>query len=231
MGSDPVYVGVDVGAEAKGFHAVALHRNEVIARHHAADAREIHAWCVSHDALAVGVDAPCRWRSAREPRKAEREMAQEKIFCFATPSEDAARRTAFHRWMLNGAALYAELDKDFALYDGRDITSGICFETFPQAIACALAGRVLSATRKRFERKVLLEKAGVKTATLTSIDYVDAALCALTARHLVEGRFKAYGDRETGYIVVPKAPESNPIARLRDRRSLRDLRRAPDAGQ
>ena len=145
---------------------------------------------------------------------------QEKIFCFATPSEDAAQRVSFHQWMLNGAALYQALEKDFPLFDGT-VRGRVCFETFPQAVACALAGRVLSATRKRFERKVLLEKAGIKTAALTSIDYVDAALCALTARHVAAGTFKTYGDSESGFIVVPKVEtKTSPFRRIRSGRSV-----------
>ena len=149
-------------------------------------------------------------------------MAREKIFCFSTPTEERARRVSFHQWMVNGSALYAELEKDFALFDGS-VRGRVCFETFPQAVACALARRVLSAKAKRFERKALLEKQGLRSAMLTSIDYVDAALCALTARHLVDGAVKTYGDAASGLIVVPViTPEPSPIARLRGRRSTQD---------
>ena len=200
-------IGIDVGAEAKGFHAVALLGKDV-ERLHTTNTHEVLRWCVERKPCAIGVDAPCRWRGGRE-RAAEREMRQDSISCFPTPSEDGARRTPFHAWMVNGAALYEALEKDFPLFDGQ-ARGEICFETYPQAIACALAGRALSATRKRFERKVLLERAGIKTAALTGIDYVDAALCALTARHLVAGSYKTYGDRESGFIVVPKVEAKKP---------------------
>jgi predicted RNase H-like nuclease len=36
------------------------------------------------------------------------------------------------------------------------------------------------------------------------LDLVDAALCALTAHHLLAGTFKAYGDATEGAIVVAK---------------------------
>ena len=39
---------------------------------------------------------------------------------------------------------------------------------------------------------------------LTNIDMVDAALCALTAQHLLNRTFKTYGDAAEGFIVVPK---------------------------
>ncbi|MDW3683019.1 hypothetical protein RA280_14930 [Cupriavidus sp. CV2] len=38
---------------------------------------------------------------------------------------------------------------------------------------------------------------------LKSIDAVDAALCALTARFLLEGKTYPYGDAMGGYIQVP----------------------------
>ena len=198
-----VFVGIDVGGSTKGFHAVTLKDGEIADRLHSRDTAEVLAWCLAHTPAAIGIDAPCRWRSASQARTAEREMAQEKIFCFSTPSEEAAHGISFHQWMLQGAALYAQVEKHFPLFDG-EVRGPMCFETFPHAVACALAGRVVSAARKRFERKVLLDRAGVATATLTSIDYVDAALCALAARQLVAGSFKAYGDKVTGFIVVPK---------------------------
>ena len=188
-------IGIDVGGQVKGFHAVALRDKEITERHHSEDAAAMRAWCVKHTPAAIGVDAPCRWRSGSRPRAADTEMAREKIFCFATPYEDAARGVPFHQWMVNGAALYVELEKAFPLFDGGAWQRPVCFETFPQAVACALAGRVLAAKAKRFERKAVLEKQGIKTAALTSIDYVDAALCALTARHLVDGAVKTYGER------------------------------------
>jgi predicted RNase H-like nuclease len=79
----------------------------------------------------------------------------------------------------------------------------VCFETFPHAVACALAGKKLSARDKRVDRRRLLGGAGIATDSLTNIDEVDAALCALTAHHFLAGTFKAYGDDVEGYIVVP----------------------------
>ena len=52
--------------------------------------------------------------------------------------------------MLNGAELYAALKFTHALLDDHagQTSQQICFETFPQAIACALAGKIVSAKQK-----------------------------------------------------------------------------------
>ncbi len=63
----------------------------------------------------------------------------------------------------------------------------------------------MSAKRKGVIRRALLGNAGIANARLTNIDLVDAALCALTAHHFLVGPIKTYGDRETGFIVVPEA--------------------------
>ena len=91
------------------------------------------------------------------------------------------------------------------LYDGcaAVLRHPLCFETFPQAIACALAGERVAARDKRTVRRRLLEAAGVDTAGLTHIDWIDAALCALAARCLLEGPMSVWGDAAEGYILVP----------------------------
>jgi predicted nuclease with RNAse H fold len=107
--------------------------------------------------------------------------------------------------MMNGAQLFRLLGISHPLFDGhsRKRSPPACFETFPQAIACALAGKVISAKKKRIDRRNLLKLAGIDIAPLTNIDVLDAALCALTAHYFALGRFKTYGEGQTGLIVVP----------------------------
>ena len=78
------------------------------------------------------------------------------------------------------------------------------FETFPQAVACALAGKVVSAKQKSTVRRALLREAGFDTTPFTNIDTIDAALCALTAQFLLKNTFKSYGEAVEGFIVAPK---------------------------
>lgn len=92
------------------------------------------------------------------------------------------------------------------LIEGCYAGGPVSFETFPHAITCSLlGGEVASAKLKRVLRRKLLEDAGIDTTSLTSIDSVDAALCALTAQLLLRGRTRAYGDAHGGYIFVPDA--------------------------
>jgi predicted nuclease with RNAse H fold len=197
-------VGIDVGGPRKGFHAVALREGSYLDTFASPDARDLAAWCVQAGARAVAIDAPCRWSRSGRARPAERALAAEGIHAFATPSLEAAEGRAFYGWMRNGAALYEVMEQHFPLFDGGNAVSGpVCCETFPQAVACALAGKVVSARHKTTVRRELLGEAGIATQPLSNIDLVDAALCALAAQALLAGRFQAYGDAREGFIVVP----------------------------
>lgn len=209
VGEGPIVVGIDVGGPKKGFHAVALRDGSYWAKHASADAASLVGWCRQIGAQAIGVDAPCRWSLTGRARPAERALAVEGIHAFATPSREAAEGRDFYRWMMNGAELFRLLEVHYRLFDGQ--LSGhdaVCFETFPQAVACALAGKLVSAKRKATLRRELLRNSGVDTAPLTNIDTVDAALCAFTAHSLLVGNFKTYGDALAGFIVVPSWAEA-----------------------
>ncbi len=204
-----IVAGVDVGGSLKGFHAVALKDGAYFKQFVSRDAAALAVWCAATGAACVGVDAPCRWSANGRARSAERELMAGKISCFATPTRAAAERhpSDYFRWMLNGAELFAQLESRYALFSGQRNTAmrPLCFETFPQAIACALAGTLVSAKRKRAIRRALLTRAGVDISQLSNIDKVDAALCALAAHHLALGSHKVYGEPTTGLIVVPRA--------------------------
>jgi predicted RNase H-like nuclease len=82
----------------------------------------------------------------------------------------------------------------------------VAITAFPQAIACALAGKIVSAKQKRAIRRALLIQANIDASKLTNIDQIDAALCALAAHQFAHGNFKPYGDTKDGFIVVPGRP-------------------------
>lgn len=201
-----IVAGIDVGGPRKGFHAVALRDGRYLGKHVAANAGEIAAWCREIGARVVGVDAPCRWSTTARARPAERALMADKIHCFFTPTREIAEihPKNYYAWMLAGAELFRNLETTHRLFDGKPgpVKSRVCFETFPHAVACALAGTIVSAKQKRMVRRGLLRLAGIDTEALTNIDLVDAALCALMAHHLVSGTFKTYGDTESGLIVV-----------------------------
>ncbi len=202
--SDSIVVGVDVGGPKKGFHAVALQDGHYREQFSTLIPTDIAAWCRRLKASVVGIDAPCRWSLTGRARPCERALAAEGLHIFATPSQAKGEAHPFYRWMVKGADLYCCLAPDYPLFDGQlSATDRICFETFPHAVACALARKPLSAKRKRADRSRVLREAGVSTEALTNIDWIDAALCALAAHHLVTGRSKHYGDTAEGFIVVP----------------------------
>ena len=63
------------------------------------------------------------------------------------------------------------------------------------------------AKEKKQNRREVLRAANLDVTKLPNIDYVDAALCALAADHLLRGSFKAYGTADDGFIVVPQIPK------------------------
>lgn len=202
---DDVVAGIDVGGVLKGLHAVALSGGRVIATLKHGDHAEVAAWCRRLGAVAIGVDAPCRW-GTRGARAAERALNARGVRIFPTPSYEIALRKPFFHWMLNGADLYRALAADYVLYDGARQAGGYCFETFPHAIACALSGRLLRAMDKRRDRRALLAAAGVDVTPLTNIDFIDAAMCAAAAAYVHAGAGAGYGERDDGMIFLPAAP-------------------------
>lgn len=206
--NDLIVAGVDGGGRRKGFHAVAL-KNGAYLDHTASDSpAKIATWCQSINATVVAVDAPCKWSVTGRARTAERALMRKGIWCFSTPDRDSAagHPKNHYGWMLNGESLFKALESQYPLFDGRAYTSGarICFETFPQAIACALAGKVVSAKQKRAIRKQALVDRHICVEKLLNIDLIDAALCAVAAHEFASGSFDLYGDQLEGYIVTPR---------------------------
>lgn len=200
--------GIDVGGTKKGFHLVVLQGSAVTFVASSLDVRELHERCLQFKVSVVGIDAPSQWGVEGIGRAAEREMARERISCFATPTlaRANASTSGFYEWMFNGARVYKVFaDTHPLLRTGRYSGEPATFETFPHAITCALLGRdFASANQKRTQRRRLLEELGLDTAQLKSIDFLDAALCAVTAQRLIQGKTRAYGDDAGGYIFVPK---------------------------
>jgi predicted nuclease with RNAse H fold len=207
MKSRRAVAGIDIGGDRKGNHLVILRGTEIVCNVHKETPEHMLEKCVEFDVAAVGIDAPCQWRTGEAGRQAEKALARQRIFSFATPTRELAMasQSGFYRWMFNGERIYNALTPHFPLYGGHEkIVDKVCFETFPHAITCALLkNEVASAKQKRTQRRQILEEAGIQTTSLRSIDEIDAALCALTANFLLEGKVVAHGDESGGFIVVP----------------------------
>jgi predicted nuclease with RNAse H fold len=210
--ADVTVAGIDVGGERKGFHIAILCGNKLVLSDKSRDPQYLAQLCLAYKAVAVGIDSPCQWGRPGVGRTAEKELAAERIFCFSTPTRERATNatSGFYGWMFNGERLYQALAATYPLLHEAQYSGGVravCFETFPHAVTCSMLGtNVASAKHKRQQRRQLLENAAIDTRSLKSIDAIDAALCALTATHLMQRNTKSYGDAEGGYIFVPKSP-------------------------
>lgn len=200
---DRFVVGVDVGGDRKGFHAVLLRDGQILGTKGDRDPAAIVAWCLKNEADVVAVDAPCRWSQSRASRSAERELGRQRISCFSTPVRENALNRSFYRWVFNGERLYRALEKGYPQFNGQWGEGHMCIETFPHAIVCALEGRVVPAHPKNATRRFVLRDKGLDVSKLSNIDFVDAALCAIAAEAFCQGRFKSFGDDLEGYIIVP----------------------------
>ncbi|KMZ12085.1 hypothetical protein BHUM_06296c [Candidatus Burkholderia humilis] len=206
MQSSHTVAGIDVGGTKKGSHLVIMRGHDIVHVSSSTDAGQLHRQRMDFDVTAVGIDAPSQWAVEGAGRAAERELARERISCFSTPTEARviANTSGFYEWMFNGARVYHAFATSHPVLKTAHDGVRVCFETFPHAITCAyLARDVVSAKLKLVQRRKLLEDIGIDISGLKSIDHVDAALCAHTARLLVEGKTRAYGDAQGGLIFVP----------------------------
>ena len=200
----PTVVGIDVGGKQKGFHAVSLNDGEFLDKTTNLNPAAIVAWCLDQKASVIAVDAPCRWSKSGSSRLAERELNKQGIWCFSSPTKQKALQRDFYKWILNGERLYECLEShQFPRFDGERIDGLICIETFPHAIMCAMAGRVVPAKPKVKRRREALQNRGYDISNLSNIDFVDAALCAIAADEFQKNNYKRYGNREEGFIIVP----------------------------
>lgn len=201
-------VGIDVGGERKGLHAVAFTGGDYSSHLATKEVQELALWCrETVRAQVIAVDAPCRWSNDGHSRPAEREMMKQGIWCFSTPIREQAveHRRNYFGWMLRGEELFRELEHDFPLCRKLPAANQkCCFETFPHAITWHLRGGNAKASQKRNQRRALLEQAGIDLTNLTNIDLIDAALCALTAYQAATGgECLSFGEPDTGLIIVP----------------------------
>ena len=207
MESVPTVIGIDVGGSRKGFHAVALTEGAHTAQLDTREVQELAHWCRSViGASVIAIDAPCRWSVDGRARPCERQLNAEGIRCFASTTRERAmgHPSNYYGWMLQGEALYRELEASHPLLTVLPARGPVCLETFPHAITWHLHGSAAQAARKRSQRRELLARAGMDLAPLTSIDRIDAALCALAANHVAIGAAcHVYGEPDTGLIVVP----------------------------
>lgn len=205
--STVLVAGVDIGGSKKGCNLVLLRGQQVVLARAKLRPEEVADLCREHGAQVVGVDAPSQW-AEQGARLAERDLARAGISCFSTPSRARATQVPFFHWMLNGEAVYQALAPSHPVLGEPAYGGGaVAFETFPHAVTCAFLGRAhTSAREKRTQRRAVLEGQGIETSMLSSMDDLDAAMCALAAAYLLRGAVMSYGDAAGGRIFVPAPP-------------------------
>ena len=142
MGTASV-IGIDVGGARKGFHAVALRAGATAGQLATTDAEVLAHWCRAViGAQLIAIDAPCRWSADGRARPCERALNAAGIRCFSSPSRQAAisHPSNYYGWMLQGEALYRQLETSHTLLAALPPSAPACFETFPHAIAWHLRG-------------------------------------------------------------------------------------------
>ncbi|NCA26592.1 MAG: DUF429 domain-containing protein [Methylophilaceae bacterium] len=198
-------IGVDVGGVKKGFHAVANQNGNFFAKFHSRSVDEIVSWIINQAPLVVAIDAPSMFSLNGRSREAERLLVNHGVRCFFTPTRALAQRSHFYDWVFNGELLFQKLN--LAIFMGGKPQFPSVIETFPHGIDLffwANKRPIIPKISKTLSRKITLtKKARYETSELSNIDFIDAALCAISADYFARNQFTAYGSDAEGYIVLP----------------------------
>src|SRR5258705_6620082 len=118
MRSERAVAGIDIGGDRKGNHLVVLRGTHILCNISGTTAEHMLEECVNFDVTAVGIDAPCQWRTDEAGRQAEKALAQQRIFSFATPTRERAMasKSGFYGWMFNGERIYNAITARFPLF-------------------------------------------------------------------------------------------------------------------
>jgi hypothetical protein len=204
-------LGVDVGGEhRKNLDVVVLDGDrQVVAVGSQVPVRRLRSMIEAGAPDVVCVDGPPAWATpGGRSRLAERELKFLGIQAYYTPDKATGETKPFYDWMRNALAAFRAADRaGFPVYRSGSIR-GSAVEVFPHASATVLAGCLAPARQtpsaKRAWRAAILRAHHVPTAQLTTLDHVDAALCALTGLIGLElGDPFAPGAPAEGRIMLP----------------------------
>jgi predicted nuclease with RNAse H fold len=186
------WAGVDVGAEAKGFHLALIDARRLIdgpERCPSADeaVRRLASWRPH----LVAVDSPLRPAPDGErSRPCERAFARARICGLRfTPDRVALRSSRYYAWILNG----------FALYRGLRAVGLTAVECFPTASWTRWYGPRGRAPRSAWSQAALRRLPLAGLPRRLDQDERDAIAAALTAREHDHDLTERFGD-----LVVPR---------------------------
>ena len=198
-------IGIDVGGIKKGFHAVANRNGEYISQFHSNNPDDIASWALEQQPSVVAIDAPSMFSPHGNSRQAERDLVKNGMRCFYTPSRERAAQSRFYDWVFNGERLYQAFD--FPIFLGEQNDAPCIIETFPHGIQISLWANdhqsCPEGSKLSIRKNTLVAKAHYDISKLGCIDFIDAALCAVTADYFVNRQFTTYGCITDGYIIMP----------------------------
>jgi predicted nuclease with RNAse H fold len=163
----------------------------------------------------VAIDSPPAFGRAGGARLAERELLRLGIHSYGTPSDPDKLRATFYDWMRVGFEVFERCDGlGYGRYSGGAAVEGAAAEVFPHASAVVLSGGLppLGVGKQAF-RRAALERHGVTSSSLGSLDLVDAALAALTGLFALRGECSTVGDPDEGVILLPGPRPEAPFRR------------------
>ena len=205
MTSHYTTIGIDVGGIKKGFHAVANRNGQYFAQIHAQSPDEVATWAHAHQPSAIAIDAPSMFSLEGASRQAERELVKHGMRCFYTPTRTLATQSHFYDWVFNGERLYQALG--LPIFMGDPHQKPCLIETFPHGIQISLWAYEKAASpegsKQSTRQYTLATLVNYDTSALTCIDFIDAALCAVTADFFVNQEYTAYGSETDGFIIMP----------------------------
>lgn len=166
-----------------------------------------------HHPMTVGIDAPPSFPTVGNKRKCEGQLNALGLRVFYSPSSPAQQAHPFYDWMRIGHQVFqAAREAGYPTYLGQGGIRGSAFEVYPHATAILLHGSLppsgwaKSAFQKRGWRTAVLQRVGVPTNGLVTMDLVDAALAALTARLALDDRIIVLGPPGEEALIIPKPP-------------------------
>lgn len=213
-----VVVGVDVSAR-RGLDVVVVDEASRIAEARSAvEPQELRRVLDRWRPATVAIDSPPG--PGRAPgassRACERELRALGVHIFLTPSDPVRYAGAFYDWVRVGVQAFdVAADAGYPRQIDPAVVRGCALEVFPHASDVFLrgclppSGTTRRVRSKRSWRLATLRAAGIETSRLClnrvgqpTLDSIDAALAAVTARDALDGNFAALGDRGE-WIVVP----------------------------
>lgn len=186
------WLGVDVGAARKGFHAALIDHRGLVALASGVPRDVVVDLVTNHRPRVVGIDSPCRPApDGHLARDGERALAR--AVCGIRYTPDAARIRgggAFYAWIVEGLGLYAALAGGGARV----------VEVFPTAAWTRWFGPRGGRSRAQWTRAGLARLGLGGLPARTNQDERDAIAAAVTARLHDAGATEVFGDE----LVVPR---------------------------